>query len=273
MNLSFKGKNTLITGASSGIGKHLAECFAKDGAKLFLSAHPSEEKALTDWAKTLKERYGVPVWTFTSDLALPNGPQKLFDEAEKAARQIEVLVNNAGILTYGEFKDVSYENLERMIQVNYTAYVALMRLAIGPMVERKSGAILNVASASAFQPTPMHAVYGATKSAVLHTSLAVAQEVRPYGVAVCSLNPSYTNTPLLNKETSNFPGRLRWFAVSGFPEPQTIAQKGYRAFKKGRLAYVPGPLNAFIHKFLIGLTPKEWVARTGTVIIKPTGSK
>lgn len=250
-----KGKNVLITGASSGIGKELSRCFAKDGAHCVLSAHPSEATALSDLAGELEKRDGIKTWAINVDLACEGGPKKLYDEVKGRVPVIDVLVNNAGMMVYGDFHETDINRQLRLVHVNIAALMSLMHLFLKDMTERGDGRILNISSVSAFQPTVHHAVYGASKAFVQSLSEAINEEVRRSGVKVCTLNPSYTNTPLI--KGGDFPERLWWYAVSGLADPAVIARKGVEALKKGKSLYIPGFKNKIIHIFLPRISSRK----------------
>jgi len=252
---TLKDKYVLITGASSGIGKELARCFAKEGAHCILSAHPSEAPALSDLSGELESRYGIKTWSFGVDLAGEDGPKKLYDEVKAHVSVIDVLVNNAGLMVYGDFHQADISRQLTLVHVNIRAMMLLMRLFLKEMAARRDGRILNVSSVSAFQPTVHHAVYGASKAFVQSLSEAVNEEVRRSGVKVCTLNPSYTNTPLI--KGGDFPEKLWWYAVSGLADPAVIAQKGVRALKKGKSLYIPGFKNRFIHILLPRISSRK----------------
>ncbi len=251
------GKNVLITGASSGIGKELSECFAKEGSNLLLGCHPSEKDILTKWADELHNRYAVKTTTFPIDLSEENGPENLYQQIKQSRDRIDVLVNNAGILLYGNFHEIPLERQELLVNLNLIAYFKLMRLFLPDMVDAKEGRILNVVSTAAFQPTVHHATYGASKAFVQSLSQAVNQEIKGTGVKVFTLNPSYTSTPLL--KGGGFPERIWWHMISGLSEPKVIAHKGMKAFKSEKTVYIPGLRNWFIHSILIRLTPRSLV--------------
>ena len=252
-----RGKNVLITGASSGIGRELSECFAKEGSNLLLGCHPSEKDILAKWADELQNRYAVKTATFPIDLSEENGSENLYQRVKQSGDRIDVLVNNAGILLYGNFHEIPLERQELLINLNLIAYFKLMRLFLPDMVDAKEGRILNVVSAAAFQPTVHHAIYGASKAFVQSLSQAVNQEIKGTGVKVFTLNPSYTSTPLLNG--GGFPERIWWYMISGLSEPKVIAHKGMKAFKSEKTVYIPGLRNCFIHSILIRLTPRSLV--------------
>ncbi|MBN1534344.1 MAG: SDR family NAD(P)-dependent oxidoreductase [Spirochaetes bacterium] len=250
-----RGKRVLITGASSGIGQQLSHCFAREGAVLFLGCHPGEKRVLADWAGELRACYGSTVSIFPVDLSTKSGPDRLYRQVVKRAKRLDVLVNNAGLMAYGNFHEIPMERQEVMLMVNLRAYSRLMHRALADMMSRGEGRILNVSSVSAFQPTAHHAVYGAAKAFIQSLSEAVDTEIAGSGVVVCTLNPSYTDTPLLRGE--GFPRRIRWYRISGLNSPERIAEKGFRAFRRGRRIYIPGLRNALIHSFLPRILPRR----------------
>lgn len=260
-----KDKYVLITGASSGIGLELAKVFAAQGAHLALGCLPAEEAALLKLKDELEQYHGVQVWPFPLDLAEPGAPRKLYDQVTAATPRIDVLVNNAGIMVYGEFHQVAMERHLRVLKVNAEVYTALMNLFLPDMVNRKHGRILNISSAAAFQPTCHHAVYGATKAYVQSLSEAVDAEVRGTGVRVQTVNPSYTATPLLEHD---FPKKLWWFSVSGLSDPADIAQKTVDAFVRGRAVFIPGWKNFLVASFLPRLTPRRLASFISCQVLK-----
>jgi uncharacterized protein len=270
--LILRGKNVLITGAASGIGKALAECFAREGSNLFLGSHPREEDLLCRWADYLEHQYHIKTKKFLVDLALASGPELLYKQVVQTGEGIDILVNNAGVMLYGGFATLPLDGQIEMISINVIAYVKLMRLFLPDLMKRKSGRILNVVSASAFQPSAHHAVYGATKAFVQSLSEAVGQEIKSSGIKICTLNPSYTDTPLLRGK--GFPNKLWWFFISGLSSPEDIAHKGVNAFKKGKLIYIPGFQNWFIHAVLTRVTPRRLMSYISYRVLKEKrGSK
>ena len=264
--LILKGKNVLITGAASGIGKALSECFAREGSNLFLGSHPREEDQLCHWADYLEHQYHIKTKRFSVDLALDSGPELLHEQVVQTSECIDILVNNAGVMLYGSFAELPLDGQIKMISVNVIAYVKLMRLFLPDLMKRKSGRILNVVSASAFQPSAHHAVYGATKAFVQSLSEAVGQEIKSSGIKICTLNPSYTDTPLLRGK--GLPKKLWWFFISGLSSPEDIARKGVNALKKGKLIYIPGIQNWFAHAVLTRVMPRRMMGYISYWVLK-----
>jgi len=227
----------LVTGASTGIGRELAKLLAHDGYDLVVTAR--RRPLLTALAREIEDTYAATVTVVSVDLARPSGPQRLFDEVRKRALEVEVLVNNAGVASFGRFTNGSLADQLGVVQLNAVALTALTRLFVEPMVERGHGRILNVASVAAFQPTPSLAVYGATKAFVLSLSESLSIELADCGVTVTALCPGFTQTPLVEKAERELdrhdliPGALML-------DPVTVAREGYDAMKAGRTVCING---------------------------------
>jgi len=252
------GKHVIITGASSGLGRELAKRFAAAGAVLYLGCLPSERKSLETLAGDFAQRYSSVPSMFPVDLADDDGAAKLYRAVKKATPRIDVLVNNAGIMAYGPFHELSLEGQERIVRVNLMAYLRLMRLFLPHIIAAK-GRVLNVVSVSAFQPAVYQAVYGATKAFVQSLSEGVNEELRGTGVKVCTLNPPYTETPLLHGK--GFPERLWWYRLVGILSAEEVARKGFRAFARGKAVYVPGLRHHVLHRVVNSVLPRSVVNR------------
>ena len=180
----------VVTGASSGIGRGFAERLAGDGLSLVLVARSVD--TLHDIADDLRSRHHVPVEVLACDLTDAAARDQLLDSL--AERQVEVLVNNAGFATVGDFVDADPARITAEINLNVVALTLLARAFAPGMIRRGRGAIINVASTASFQPLPTMGVYAATKSYVLSLSQALWDELRPYGVTVLALCPGATET-------------------------------------------------------------------------------
>lgn len=182
----------LITGASSGIGEAFARRLAADGYDLFLVAR-SEDK-LRSLCSELTAKHSIDADFFAIDLS-KNGPDTaVFDETEKRGIEINLLINNAGFGSMGDFADLPLDRELEMIDLNIRALVGLTHRYLAPMRERKSGTVINVSSAAGFQPIPFMATYAASKSFVTAFSEAIAEENRPFGIQVLALCPGSTKT-------------------------------------------------------------------------------
>ncbi|OQX61545.1 MAG: hypothetical protein B5M56_08745 [Desulfococcus sp. 4484_241] len=266
--INLKGKTVFITGGSSGIGKELSRCFAREGSNLILMSREGKKEVLKEWAESLKRTYSVEVWTITCDLSRPDGPEDAYNQVKSCVPHIDVLVNNAGAMAFGPFHELSPSTHDQILVVNARAYMMLMRLFIPEMVQRKTGYVLNVCSVSAFVPTPRHAVYGATKAFIQALSEAVNEELKGTGVGIFTLNPGYTDTPLLRGD--GFPQKLRFYRFAGKSDPATIAEKGVQAFIRGKRVYIPEPHLRFLFFVLNRFLPKRVINAISELMVKGT---
>jgi uncharacterized protein len=229
-------KSALITGASSGIGRDFARLLARDGYHLFLVART--EGKLREVAEEVGHASVI-----VADLTSPAAPQKIFD----AAGPVDVLINNAGFGISGPFVQTDLKAELEMIQVNIAALTHLTKLFMRPMVARKSGRIMNVASTAAFQPGPLMAVYYATKAYVLSFSEAIADELHGTGVTVTALCPGPTATgfaAVAGMESS------RLFRVTRPMNSEAVARYGIRAMQHGKRVAIPGVANKLMAQSL-----------------------
>lgn len=228
----------LITGASSGIGLHLAHEFARHGHNLVVVAPVLSE--LQAAATELTSRYGVDVRVIAKDLERPESAEEIFDELHTAGESIEILVNNAGHGFRGKWWPMPIEKDVSMMRLNIEAVLRLTKLFLEPMIRRGSGRILNTASVAGFEPGPLLATYHATKAFVLSWSEALAIELENAGVTVTALCPGATDTDFFPK--ADMIG-TRAFQGQNVMAPQDVAKAGYEGLMKGELFVVPGGMN------------------------------
>lgn len=185
-------KLAVITGASSGIGETFARSLAAMKFDLVLCAR--REPRLQSLAGELENRHAITSHVTPADLANPLGVDDLQTAVEALGRPVDLLVNNAGFGSYGAFHRLPIDRELAMVDLNVRALVALTGAFLPAMLERGQGAIVQVASTTAFQPVPYMAVYGATKAFVLNFSEAVARECEGSGVRVLTVCPGHTPT-------------------------------------------------------------------------------
>ncbi|MCB2017628.1 MAG: SDR family oxidoreductase [Hydrogenophaga sp.] len=227
----------LVTGASSGIGLALATVLAREGHDLVLTAR--NVAALEHEALALKSRYGVAVTVVGADLSTPQGPQQLFDQVQALGLRPSVLVNNAGVGTFGPFKDAPLAPDEAMLQLNMNSLVSVTKRFL-PGVIAQRGRILNLSSTAAFQPGPNMALYFASKAFVLSFSEALHAELAGKGVTVTALCPGPTRTGFQSAAGME---RSALFKSPWIKTADQVAEAGYRAMKNGKRVHVPGAVN------------------------------
>ncbi len=236
-----KGQTALVTGASMGIGVDLAECFAKDGYDLILTAR--SEAALKQVADRLSSQYRIKATTIATDLGVPGGGEKLAAEIAGRGLVVDALVNNAGYGIAGGFAGSDRAQQLGMIDLNDRALVELTHIYWPRMLANKRGGVLNVASTASFQPGPLMAIYYASKAFVLSFSEALWKEAEGTGVHVSCLCPGPT--------TSNFreragTGKTRLVRNGPAMSSAVVARMGYDAWKKNRRVMVTGARNALL---------------------------
>ncbi len=248
MPIAPKGKTALVTGASVGIGRDLAELFARDGHHLILTAR--NESQLNEIAKKLSTDFGVCVDVIAKDLAIPNAGREIFDRVD---RPVDFLVNNAGFGTHGLFAEADVQSQLAMLQVNIVALTELSRLFLPGMIQRHSGKILNVASTAAFLSGPLMAVYYASKAYVLSFSEAIDSELEGTGVTVTALCPGPTNTEFQKRAGVE---HTKLFAANTMSSME-VAEIGYRAMMRGKRRVITGVRNRLMIT-AAKVVPRSW---------------
>lgn len=197
---------TLITGASTGIGKALAEDFASQGKNLVLVARSTG--LLETLASRLASTCRVDVRVCPADLSHPEAPEKVFAFCREAGLEIETLVNCAGFSVSGGFIASPPEDLRQMAMVNMVSLTGLTRLLLPGMVSRKCGSVVNIASLSAFQGVPGMSAYSASKSFVVTLTEGLAVELRGSGVRVFAVCPGFIDNEQFYKRAGHDRSRI-----------------------------------------------------------------
>jgi uncharacterized protein len=231
-------QTVLVTGASTGIGVDLAECFARDGYNLVLAAR--SEAALREVAERLSKTYGVLAVPIAVDLGVIGAGAKLADEIKNHGLSVDVLVNNAGYGYAGPFNGSDIATQLGMIDLNDRVLVELTHIYWPGMLAKNRGGVLNVASTAAFQPGPLMAIYYASKAFVLSFSEALWEEARGTGVHVSCLCPG----PTVSKFRERAGTGAKKLSRSGTPmSSASVAALGYRAWQNNKRVEITGLRN------------------------------
>jgi len=230
------GKTALITGATRGIGFELARVFAKEGFDLVIVARDSAE--LERCALDLRVE-GVRVTPLPKNLSQPDAAEELHAQTRAMGLEIDVLVNDAGQGEFGSFLDTDLGRHLEIVQINIGSLTALTHLSGRDMVARGAGRILQLASIVSKMPSPLLAVYGATKAYVYSLSHALANELEGSGVTVTALLPGATDTGFFAQA-----GDENWEAHrEGLADPAKVARDGYDALMAGKTHVISGAMN------------------------------
>jgi uncharacterized protein len=260
MTAEWRDKWALVTGASAGIGKALAEELASGGTHLLLTARRGDR--LQELAKQLRSKHKVNAEIFEADLAKPSAPEEVFQFTKEKGIAIELLINNAGFGQYGELPSVEPRRLLDMVQVNCSAVLHLTRLFLPEMVARKRGDVLIVSSTAAFQAVPYISTYAATKVFDLFLAEGLAEEMKPYGVRVCALCPGTTTSEF--HDVSGHPPHARHRSETA----EKVAKTGLRALASGKSHVISG-LGNYLGAQSQRLVPRRVVTRIAANMLRP----
>lgn len=238
----------VITGATEGIGRCLAEEFARGGHTLLLVARDESRLALT--RAELVRAHGIRVEITSQDLSTVEGCAGVELALRRFGLYADILVNDAGIMGSGFFQDEELDRVRRIVDLNVRAVVDLTLRFLPGMIARKQGGVLNIGSMMGFMPVPYEASYAASKAFLISFSKALSYETMGTAVTVSVITPGAVATELHAKAgTSN----SLYLNVFPLMTPETVARVAYRGFKRGRSVILPGflnPLGAFVMRFM-----------------------
>jgi NAD(P)-dependent dehydrogenase (short-subunit alcohol dehydrogenase family) len=249
---NIRGKTIVITGAARGIGLATAKALLKRGGRVVIG-----DRDMAVLQSAVAELTGIgPASGYPLDVTDKDSFATFIDKARTdGGGQIDVLINNAGVMPIGRFLDMSDQAIRSSIEVNVYGVITGCRLVLPEMALRRSGHVINIASMAGIVAVPGQAVYAGTKFAVVGLSTALADEFAPHGVEVSAVLPTFTNTELI---AGTHPG-----AAQKPVQPEDVAATIVKLLDKpNTLASVPGPLR-FVGAITPILTPRarRWMSR------------
>ena len=247
MRRELKGRRLLITGASSGIGRCIAEQAARAGARLVVTARSG--KKLDELTRAFPEVMALP-----GDITEPDHRQQLLRTAAERLGGLDALINNAGVASFGHFATSTEEILRKIMEVNFFAPAELIRGAIPLLAEGNQPAILNIVSMCGRCAMPAWLEYSASKFAFCGLSEALRAEMARHDIAVLVVNPGLTRTPFRDNQLRK-EGMLKLDEERG-QEPAVVAAAAFDALKRNRAETVVGSDAKWmirVHRWLPGL--------------------
>ena len=230
-------KYGIITGASRGIGRAIAEKMASEGVSLALCCRKNRS-LLNDFAKELRRKYDVEIHTYTADVGDPASVEAMAGEIGRIFPQTDYLVNNAGISFIGLLTDMSNEDWNRMISVNLSSLFYTSKAFLPSMIHRKTGSILNISSMWGTSGASCEVAYSASKGGVNLFTKALAKELAPSGIRVNAIAPGCVDTDMNAVFSPEEKIELcEEIPVGRFAEPEEIAEAAWSLMN---LSYVTG---------------------------------
>jgi short-subunit dehydrogenase len=255
----------VVTGASSGIGAALARALSARGQPVLAVARRADR--LDALAADALAAGHAPILPLALDLTAVGAPALLASEARRLGVPA-LLVNHAGVGAYGRFDEGDPSRLVEMIRLNCEALVLATQALLPDLKDAGDAAVLNVASAAAFQPTPFMAVYGATKAFVVSFTEALDEELRGSGVRALAFCPGPVTTEF--GEVAGTGGRF--MDVPGVLGADAAAAVALEQLEAHEVVRVPGSLQRFTTT-LSQLLPRSLVRRVSGQVLRPTGRR
>ena len=238
MERLLENKVCLVTGSAKGIGKEIAERFASDGAIVYLN--DLMEGEMDEFAQSLTEKYETTVIPLYFDICNFEAVKKAIIRIKKEQGRMDVLANNAGIVTYEPLLLIDFEKLRKMFEVNVIAMIHLIQMVSKLMTRQRSGSIINMASIVGVKGAKGQLAYSATKGAVVSVTKSAAKELAEYNIRVNAVAPGMVATErFMNEIKGRFEERLAAVGMGRYADPKDIAD-AFSFFASDRSKYVTG---------------------------------
>jgi len=258
---TLKGKTVLLTGANGGFGRVFIRYLLDEGANLVLTSR--DVSSLEDFTGEACRRHpgGSVQAVIRGDLSSPEGCIELHRKCREAAPRVDVLIHNAGVLSYGHFHETPAEEWSRLLQVNLHSPMHLTSLFLPDMIGRGRGHVVFMSSAAGFVPTSYETAYSVSKFGLRGFGMALHGEVSKLGIDVTIVYPTWADTDMLNspvhgaKKTRRVPSFL-------IVSPERVVRAAVKGIKRRRLHVYADPFTLafwWLNKItpLVGRMPTE----------------
>lgn len=227
--ITLRGKNAVLTGASRGLGAHIARALAREGTNLALAARSQRD---LDEVRAEVEALGVRAIAVRCDVAQHDDRHRLVETAERELGPVDALVNNAGIDALADYTDLPDDEIRRVLQVNLEAPMLLTKLVLPRMLAAKTGFVVNVSSLAGKSGTPFHEAYSASKFGLVGFTHALRASYRGSGVSFSVVCPGFVAEAgmfaRMEAEGARAPG------LTGVTTPAHVAAAVVDAIKRRR---------------------------------------
>ena len=247
----------LVTGGSSGIGLELAKQFAENDYDVIIVSENRQK--LKDAALRIQRVSSGKVDIIVADLAKPDGPVKVYNEVKKRRKEVNALVNNAGVGVFGEFgKETKLKDELAMMQLNAVSVMHLTKLFLPQMLKRGYGKILITASIVSITSNPLLTVYAGTKAFDYIFAEGLRQEVKDKGITVTALLPGATHTNFFPR--AGMQKTELWKNREKMANPADVAKEAFKALMDNKDHVIAGFENK-VQAFVADIMPKEFTAK------------
>lgn len=231
-----ENKKILLTGATGGFGVEFVRQLLEKGAHLVLSSTNQERLS------KIKAPAGSPgkiIGTVCADLSKPQNCETFYSDVTATAGQIDMIIHNAGILSYGFFHDTPVDSFYKLMQVNTLAPMHITSLFLQDMIKRRNGHIVFLSSVAGFIPASFEATYSVSKFAIRGFSMALYGELSELGISVTTIYPFWADTNILNSPSY---GKKQIKRAPSFliGSPENVVSSAIKGIEKRKLHVYPG---------------------------------
>lgn len=200
--MSLTNEVAIVTGATSGIGKGIATLFSNEGAKVVIVGR--NEQRGNEVVETIKASGGEALF-IQADVTVEEDVKHVVDTTMKTYGNIDILINNAGVVVPGSIPEVDFDNWKKVYDTNVTSTYLFCHYVLPIMIEKKKGSIINIASEAGVKGLKNRAAYCAAKAAVIGMTKAMAVDHSPYGIRINAISPGTIETPMVEQLINNAP--------------------------------------------------------------------
>ncbi len=245
---SFSGKTIVITGATGGFGQEFAVQLFAAGAHIILSGRNAHRLGELADRCTKSRGTGKVIGTIKADLAGSAGCGELYRRCREITPDIDILINNAGMIAYGRFQDVPMNTWEQLMETNLLSAMRLTYLFLPSMLERKSGHIVLMSSVAGFIGTGNSTAYSASKFGMRGFGLSLYSDVHSHGIDVTVLYPFWADTPIL--DSRDYGKESTGTVIKPLVDrADDVIRESLKGIRKRRLSVYPGPTAKALHFF------------------------